>query len=77
METAGAYGARKAGSVPFDPVAFFTHPRTILRLLSWWVTGTWCPSPAVHGQEAGHNPDRSPVHRRATHKHSFIHLRAI
>uniref|UniRef100_A0A3Q2NRB6 Synaptogyrin 3b n=1 Tax=Fundulus heteroclitus TaxID=8078 RepID=A0A3Q2NRB6_FUNHE len=35
METAGAYGARKAGNVPFDPVAFFTHPRTILRLLSW------------------------------------------
>lgn len=35
METAGAYGARKAGSVAFDPVAFFTHPRSILRLLSW------------------------------------------
>ncbi|KAM6942107.1 synaptogyrin-1-like isoform 2-T2 [Lycodopsis pacificus] len=35
MEPAGAYGARKAGSVPFDPVAFFTHPRTILRLMSW------------------------------------------
>lgn len=35
MEAAGAYGARKAGSVRFDPVAYFTHPRTILRLLSW------------------------------------------
>uniref|UniRef100_A0A3B3WMC3 MARVEL domain-containing protein n=1 Tax=Poecilia mexicana TaxID=48701 RepID=A0A3B3WMC3_9TELE len=35
METAVAYGAMKAGRVPFDPVAFFTHPRTILRLLSW------------------------------------------
>lgn len=35
MEPAGAYGAGKAGSVAFDPVAFFTHPRTILRLLSW------------------------------------------
>ncbi|XP_043970681.1 synaptogyrin-3-like [Gambusia affinis] len=35
METASAYGAMKAGRVLFDPVAFFTHPRTILRLLSW------------------------------------------
>ncbi|XP_034455047.1 synaptogyrin-3-like isoform X2 [Hippoglossus hippoglossus] len=35
MEPAGAYGAGKAGSVSFDPVAFFTHPRTILRLMSW------------------------------------------
>uniref|UniRef100_A0A667X5T9 Synaptogyrin n=1 Tax=Myripristis murdjan TaxID=586833 RepID=A0A667X5T9_9TELE len=35
MEPAGAYGAGKAGSAAFDPVAFFTHPRTILRLLSW------------------------------------------
>ncbi|XP_069545845.1 synaptogyrin-1-like isoform X2 [Brachyistius frenatus] len=35
MEPAGAYGAGKAGSFTFDPVAFFTHPRTILRLMSW------------------------------------------
>ncbi|KAF3852417.1 hypothetical protein F7725_005772 [Dissostichus mawsoni] len=35
MESAGAYGAGKAGSVAFDPVAFFTHPRTVLRLMSW------------------------------------------
>ncbi|KAG7237083.1 hypothetical protein INR49_032829 [Caranx melampygus] len=35
MEPAGAYGAGKAGSLAFDPVAFFTHPRTVLRLLSW------------------------------------------
>lgn len=35
MQPAGAYGAGKAGSVAFDPVAFFTHPRTVLRLLSW------------------------------------------
>uniref|UniRef100_G3PX33 Synaptogyrin n=1 Tax=Gasterosteus aculeatus aculeatus TaxID=481459 RepID=G3PX33_GASAC len=35
MERAGAYGAAKAGGVAFDPVAFFTHPRTILRLMSW------------------------------------------
>ncbi|TNN31443.1 Synaptogyrin-3 [Liparis tanakae] len=35
MEAAGAYGAAKAGSVAFDPVAFFTHPRTVLRLTSW------------------------------------------
>ncbi|KAM4585160.1 synaptogyrin-3-like [Odontesthes bonariensis] len=35
METTGAYGVRKAGGVTFDPVAFFTHPRTVLRLLSW------------------------------------------
>ncbi|XP_035812464.1 synaptogyrin-1-like isoform X2 [Amphiprion ocellaris] len=35
MEPAGAYGAGKAGAVSFDPVAFFTHPRTVLRLLSW------------------------------------------
>ncbi|XP_030268398.1 synaptogyrin-1-like isoform X2 [Sparus aurata] len=35
MEPAGAYGAGKAGSFTFDPVAFFTHPRTVLRLMSW------------------------------------------
>lgn len=35
MEPAVAYGAAKAGSVSFDPVAFFKHPRTILRLLCW------------------------------------------
>ncbi|XP_028316924.1 synaptogyrin-3-like isoform X2 [Gouania willdenowi] len=35
MEPAGAYGAGKAGSIAFDAVAFFTHPRTLLRLLSW------------------------------------------
>uniref|UniRef100_A0A3Q2YQI4 Synaptogyrin 3b n=1 Tax=Hippocampus comes TaxID=109280 RepID=A0A3Q2YQI4_HIPCM len=35
MEPAAAYGAAKAGKVVFDPVAFFTHPRTIMRLLSW------------------------------------------
>ncbi|KAM9769124.1 synaptogyrin-1-like isoform 2-T2 [Menidia menidia] len=35
MDSTAAYGARKAGSVAFDPVAFLTHPRTILRLLSW------------------------------------------
>ena len=35
MEPAGAYGAGKAGSFVFDPVAFFTHPRTVLRLMSW------------------------------------------
>uniref|UniRef100_A0A1A8QV47 Synaptogyrin n=1 Tax=Nothobranchius pienaari TaxID=704102 RepID=A0A1A8QV47_9TELE len=35
MEAAGGYGTRKATGVRFDPVAFFTHPRTILRLLSW------------------------------------------
>uniref|UniRef100_A0A1A8F1Y7 Synaptogyrin 3b n=1 Tax=Nothobranchius korthausae TaxID=1143690 RepID=A0A1A8F1Y7_9TELE len=35
MDAAGGYGTRKAAGVRFDPVAFFTHPRTILRLLSW------------------------------------------
>ncbi|CAL8354474.1 unnamed protein product [Boreogadus saida] len=35
MESAGAYGAGRAGSTSFDPVAFFTHPRTVVRLLSW------------------------------------------
>ncbi|XP_075889833.1 synaptogyrin-3-like isoform X1 [Nelusetta ayraudi] len=35
MEPAGGYGAGKAGGVAFDPVAFFTHPRTVLRLMSW------------------------------------------
>lgn len=35
MEPAGAYGAAKAGSTSFDPVAFFKHPRTILRLMCW------------------------------------------
>lgn len=35
MEPAGAYGAAKAGSIGFDPVAFFKHPRTILRLMCW------------------------------------------
>lgn len=54
MEQAGAYGAGKAGSVGFDPVAFFTHPRTILRLMSWVsllcnvrvdISGQACPHP--------------------------------
>ncbi|XP_061626566.1 synaptogyrin-3-like [Phyllopteryx taeniolatus] len=35
MEPAAVYGAAKAGKLAFDPLAFFTHPRTILRLLSW------------------------------------------
>ncbi|XP_008315012.1 synaptogyrin-1-like [Cynoglossus semilaevis] len=35
METAGGFNAGKAGHIAFDPVAFFTHPRTILRLMSW------------------------------------------
>lgn len=35
MEPAGGFGAGKAGGVAFDPVAFFTHPRTVLRLMSW------------------------------------------
>lgn len=35
MEPAVAYGAAKAGSASFDPVAFFKHPRTILRLMCW------------------------------------------
>lgn len=35
MEPAGAYGAAKAGSIGVDPVAFFKHPRTILRLMCW------------------------------------------
>ncbi|CAF88261.1 unnamed protein product [Tetraodon nigroviridis] len=48
MEPAVAYGAAKAGSVGFDPVAFFKHPRTILRLLCWVsrlgsaAGGRWC-----------------------------------
>ncbi|KAM9792080.1 synaptogyrin-3-like [Neosynchiropus ocellatus] len=35
MDAAAAYGASRAGGVAFDPVAFFSHPRTLLRLLSW------------------------------------------
>ncbi|KAJ3615192.1 hypothetical protein NHX12_018760 [Muraenolepis orangiensis] len=35
MESAGGYGAGRAGSNSFDAVAFFTHPRTVVRLLSW------------------------------------------
>ncbi|KAM6972357.1 synaptogyrin-3-like [Aplochiton taeniatus] len=35
MEPAGAYGSGKAGNTNFEPIGFFTHPRTVLRLLSW------------------------------------------
>ncbi|MEQ2292354.1 hypothetical protein AMECASPLE_022349 [Ameca splendens] len=32
--------------------------------------GSWCLSPGVEGQEAGYTLDRSPVHRRATQRHT-------
>ncbi|XP_077461351.1 synaptogyrin-3-like [Stigmatopora argus] len=35
MDPAVAFGSAKAGKLAFDPVAFFTHPRTIMRILSW------------------------------------------
>lgn len=60
MEPAGAYGAGKAGSVSFDPVAFFTHPRTILRLMSWvsLLCNVWAD---ISGQAYLH-PHLSPIH---------------
>lgn len=35
MESKAPYGAAKAGNGSFDAYAFFTHPRTVLRILSW------------------------------------------
>ncbi|MEQ2247745.1 hypothetical protein ILYODFUR_012328 [Ilyodon furcidens] len=37
--------------------------------------GSWCPSPAVYGQEAGYTLDRSPVHQRSEYPkrtHAFM-----
>ncbi|MED6237426.1 hypothetical protein ATANTOWER_024615 [Ataeniobius toweri] len=50
-----------------------------------WLWASWCPSPAVYRREAGSIQDRSPVHRRATQRHteqttihtSIHYLRAI
>lgn len=49
MESAGGFGAGKAGGVAFDPVAFFTHPRTVLRLMSW----VSLPKPPVRTSRCG------------------------
>ncbi|MEQ2178911.1 hypothetical protein GOODEAATRI_019074 [Goodea atripinnis] len=32
--------------------------------------GSWCLSPAVYGEEVGYTLDRSPVHHRATQRHT-------
>ncbi|MED6263022.1 hypothetical protein CHARACLAT_000097 [Characodon lateralis] len=32
--------------------------------------GSWCLSPSVYRREAGYTLDGSPVHRRATQRHS-------
>lgn len=68
MESAGAYGAGKAGSFNFDPVAFFTHPRTILRLMSW-VSLLCNVRVGINGQAYLHSPPNpslslclSPIH---------------
>lgn len=54
MEPAVAFGAAKAGSVNFDPVAFFKHPRTILRLMCW--VSLLCNARAGAGEQACLHP---------------------
>lgn len=41
------------------------HPLSFLTASPSRAAGSWCLSPAVIGQEAGHTLDRSPVYHRA------------
>lgn len=71
METAGGFNAGKAGHIAFDPVAFFTHPRTILRLMSWvrficsvsvFINGGACVAPpSLLPSSAAHSHSRTVV----------------
>lgn len=68
MEPAGGYGAGKAGGVAFDPVAFFTHPRTVLRLMSWVSLPTPTAVPTSQCAGCRQRSGLQPLHP-ASHSH--------
>ncbi|MEQ2253069.1 hypothetical protein ILYODFUR_028266 [Ilyodon furcidens] len=71
---------RKNAFIGSSKIDSFIH--LLYRLFHDGSQGSWCPSPAVYGRDAGYTLDRSPIQHRATqrrtgHAHIHSHLRAI